>query len=278
MRLDARVMRAGHCLHLEALAIRGGSWRPCTFPALFALLIHPHHGPILFDTGYADHLHQAVRLFPSSLYSRLLAVRFNAYETATFQLSSLGIKPRDVRHIIISHFHPDHIAGLKDFPSARLICSQEGWHHVRSKRGFDALMAGFLPELLPDDIEDRIDFLKPHHRLVLSNACMPFTSGYDIFGDGSVIAVELPGHAVGQIGVIYQDMRGNSNFLIADAAWSRRAYRNISPPPLLVQLLTGRAGPYQRTLHCLHELGQRNTHMRIIPSHCMEAWQEQALP
>ena len=36
------------------------------------------------------------------------------------QLQSFGIKTNDINHIIISHFHADHIGGLQDFPNAKI--------------------------------------------------------------------------------------------------------------------------------------------------------------
>lgn len=49
---------AGYCTHPEFLTLRGGRLKPVPFPAGFACIIHPVHGPILLDTGYSSRFFQ----------------------------------------------------------------------------------------------------------------------------------------------------------------------------------------------------------------------------
>ena len=62
--LEVRLLKVGSCRHLECLAVRGGRVTPIVFPSLAALIMHPDAGPILFDTGYAEHFHEATQTFP----------------------------------------------------------------------------------------------------------------------------------------------------------------------------------------------------------------------
>jgi len=39
-------------------------------------------------------------------------------ETAVRQITGLGYRPEDVRHIVLTHMHFDHCGGLPDFPQA----------------------------------------------------------------------------------------------------------------------------------------------------------------
>ena len=55
----------------------------------------------------------------------------------------------DIDGIIISHFHADHIAGLRDFTDVACVCSGAGWHHVRTLRGLAVLREAFIPGLIP---------------------------------------------------------------------------------------------------------------------------------
>jgi glyoxylase-like metal-dependent hydrolase (beta-lactamase superfamily II) len=41
-------------------------------------------------------------------------------ETAVRQITRLGHTPGDVRHIVLTHLHRDHVGGLADFPHARV--------------------------------------------------------------------------------------------------------------------------------------------------------------
>lgn len=265
---EVRVLSAGFCQHPEAMTFRGASWRPCCFPNGFALLHHTRHGPILFDTGYSPFLTDEMRSWPSLLYGRLIPPRFAAHEIARNQLVALGVPPRDVRHIVISHFHADHIAGLRDFPRATLLCKRAAWRSVRTASGLQALVKGFIPGLMPTDTEERIAFVDDRPVLPLPPVLHPFVAGYDLFGDGTVVAVDLPGHAVGQIGAIIDERRTGPIFLVADAAWSMRAIAEETPPPCITTRLLGDTRAYRATLAKLSSLSHSVPQLRIIPSHC----------
>ncbi|MFK0023778.1 MBL fold metallo-hydrolase [Streptomyces sp. NPDC090798] len=49
-------------------------------------------------------------------------------ETALHQVTALGFRPEDVRHVVLGHLHLDHAGGLPDFPWARVHLS-EAEHH-----------------------------------------------------------------------------------------------------------------------------------------------------
>lgn len=69
------------------------------------------------------------------------------------------------------------------------------------------------------------------------NKISPFEQGYDLFSDGSVFAIALPGHAKGQYGVVFQDQNNETVFLCADACWSSRAYKEYKLPHFITRLI-----------------------------------------
>jgi hypothetical protein len=133
------LLKVGHCFHPEAVVIRGGSWRAQQFPAIVALLKHPSQGYMLFDTGYAKHFIQATTPFPQRLYRWVTPMHLCDKENLLHQLAQRGIAPEDIKHIFISHFHADHIAGLLDFPQARYICSKVALQSVMQRSGIRGL-------------------------------------------------------------------------------------------------------------------------------------------
>ena len=263
-----KLMWAGYCLQKEANSISGGKNREIKFPALFVLLTHPVHGHILFDTGYGMHFYEAVRKFPYSLYAGVTPVFIDEKHTAAGQLSEIGISPHDVTHVIISHFHADHIGGLKDFTEAKFICLESAYEGVRNRTGFAALKNAFLPDLLPRDFEDRVMFLKD---ATVSDEFAPFDRYHDVFGDGSILAFDLSGHAPGQMGIIT-----GSRFFVADACYHSDSYRKMLPPPLMVRMLLGNSGRYLKVLEKLHVFHERHPDIEIIPSHCSEIYNRYA--
>ncbi len=265
---DIKLLSAGFCLHPEFVSIRGGGWRPCRFPAGFACLVHRHHGAVLFDTGYSDHFRIETKSFPNALYAKLTPPHFEDADRACDQLRRFGIHPGDVRTIVVSHFHADHIAGLRDFPKARILCAREGYQAIRAARGLGGLMDGLLPGLMPSDSDERVRYVDDLPAIDLPPALATFDQGRDLFGDGSALAVALPGHSTGQIGLYIPDSSSGALFLVSDAAWSLDAITQLRPPPRMVTALLGQSRTYLATLAKLHHLHHAAPHLAIRPAHC----------
>jgi glyoxylase-like metal-dependent hydrolase (beta-lactamase superfamily II) len=264
------LLRAGHTVHPRGSTIRGGGWRLQQYPALAALLIHPQEGPILFDTGYDPAFIAATDPFPERLYRWLTPPRLAPGEEIAAQLERRGVAPADLAHIVVSHFHADHAAGLRRFPRAAVHCARAGLAPIASASRLAALRAGLPRGLLPDDIARRARFFEDAPRTALPRDLAPFETGADLLGDGTLLAVELPGHCPGHWGLVVRDARVGLHFLVADAAWSSDAIRRDCPPPAAVAALLGDVAQGRETLHRLHALQARNRDVVLTPSHCLE--------
>ena len=111
-------LSAGACLNIAALTERGAAWHVRAYPAGFALLLHPARGAVLFDTGYSFRVPALMRRWPGLLYGLITPVRLRPWQTPLAHLARLGITAQDVRHLIVSHLHADHVGALRDFPAA----------------------------------------------------------------------------------------------------------------------------------------------------------------
>jgi glyoxylase-like metal-dependent hydrolase (beta-lactamase superfamily II) len=270
-RVKLRLFTSGSCRHPEWVTLRGGSLKPITIPAMWACIEHPVHGLILFDTGYASRFIEATNRMPERLYRMMTPVAFRPEEGAAEQLHRCGIDPAHVRRIVISHFHADHVAGLRDFPNARFIYERGAYEAVRRLTGLAALRRAFLPKLLPDDFEARSDTLAEAEAIMPpSELGFPFPVARDVLGDGSLLAVDLPGHADGQIGLLLATER-HSYFLCADAVWSSRAYREARPPHPLAGVIMPSRSAYRESFDRLVRFHRQFPEVRLIPSHCAEA-------
>lgn len=269
--VELTILAAGSCSHLEWVVLRGGGWRPVRFPSLVGVVRHPTRGVILFDTGYSERFFRETRPFPARLYAWTTPVRFAPADGAAAQLAARGIAPGDVRLVLLSHFHADHVGGARDFPNARFVCSEEAWRRLRPLRGLAAVRRAFLPGLLPPDFQDRVEALEGLRQVELPSQFRPFETGADLFGDGSVVLVPLPGHAAGHYGVLLRTGPAPT-FLVADACWLSRAYRELLPPHPLVDLILEDPRAYRESLRRLHELHRRNPTVALLPSHCSEVF------
>ena len=146
-KVELHLGAAGFCTHPEFLTIRGGSLRPVPFPAGFACIIHPVHGPMLLDTGYSSRFFKETAHLPNALYRHITPVVYREEDSAVQFLARLELKASDIRYIILSHFHGDHIAGVRDFPEAQFIYLPQAYEAVRSLGPVAAVKAGFLSGL-----------------------------------------------------------------------------------------------------------------------------------
>ncbi|QNE32999.1 MBL fold metallo-hydrolase [Sphingomonas sp. NBWT7] len=86
------------------------------------------HGLVLIDTGYGlrdvakPHAGRSPRI--SRPWRLMLNIRLRERETAVRQIEALGFRPRDVRHIVVTHLDFDHAGGLEDFPEATVHVMQ----------------------------------------------------------------------------------------------------------------------------------------------------------
>ncbi|MFZ6874981.1 MBL fold metallo-hydrolase [Undibacterium sp. Di27W] len=271
-RLQFHWLKAGHCSHPECVAMRGGRWQSVMFPALCGLIVHPVRGNILFDTGYSQHFLAATQAFPERLYRWTTPMTLAPEEVLTQQLAQLGIRAGDINYVVISHVHGDHIAGLRDFPNARLIISRAEYDSAASMSRLGGLMHGYLPALLPPDFADRLVFVEDAASLGLPAELAALGSGFDLFGDASLIAIPLPGHSRGQIGVSFKGDDDRRIFLVGDACWSMDALMGNQLPTWFASRIFSNVRQYQQTFTGLRQIAAIPGGAMLLPSHCQQSW------
>lgn len=181
----------------------------------FGLWHHPLNGLVLIDTGYGPRVTNARgRSISLRLYSKAIGPALTHSDGAIGLLRDRGIDPQEIRNVIVTHFHADHVAALSDFPNAKIICSRGALRSLLGMPRFLQLHHGFFPELLPAWLEERIVDLDRIPRAQIHKNL----DGADIFGDGTCFAVDLPGHAIGHIGVLWPGDRQPLLYGV-DAAW-----------------------------------------------------------
>ena len=262
------IFTAGFCTCPEHLAIQGGRWRNIRFPAMFALFEHPRFGAMLFDTGYSQRFFDETRHFPNRFYRMLTPVTLREEQVAVNQLAALNLRATEITKIFISHFHADHFAALGDFPRAQYVYLPQAFDSVKNLRGLAAVSHAHLPGLIPGDFAERAAPVTVSVSRPLPPEDAPFTRGYDLLGDESLLAVELPGHAAGQMGIFARNESGATYFFVADAAWLRASMTENRPPHRLTNFLFPDPPAYRATLTDLHHFKQKRPEVRVIPSHC----------
>jgi glyoxylase-like metal-dependent hydrolase (beta-lactamase superfamily II) len=257
---------AGLCYARKKYALLGGENKDIQFHALFGLIQHPEQGWILFDTGYTQRFYEATKNFPNKIYALATKVAVHKDEEVKAQLEKFGLTPSDIRHVIISHFHADHIGGLKDFPNARLYCSRPAYRQLKRIGSTFAFRKGILKDLLPEDFDDRI--------VIIEDSCIAvkdrvFDIKYDLFGDDSLLLYPVPGHAAGMIAILLKT-RQKKYFLIADACWLKESYQRLVLPHPFVKLFFDSWKDFKNSLERVHRFHKQNPDVLVVPTHCFE--------
>jgi glyoxylase-like metal-dependent hydrolase (beta-lactamase superfamily II) len=265
--LECYILDTGHCLAHEHILIRGGERREVACHSIVALLGHPERGWLLWDTGYAPRMIEVTAAFPYRLYRYATPLRLRPELAVASQLPRWRLAPADIGQIIVSHFHADHLAGLHDFPASRFVALPEAYASVARRKGIAAVRRAFIPALLPADFQRRLALLDR-----FDGPTLPLLGpSHDLFGDGSVLLVRLPGHAAGQLGALVNTTRGPILF-VADSCWMARSVRENRPPSSLVNFLADDVAAMHGTIACLHAFAALRPDVLIVPSHCPETF------
>jgi glyoxylase-like metal-dependent hydrolase (beta-lactamase superfamily II) len=192
----------------EKLVLNGGRWTRIQIPVRYGVFRHPQLGTCLIDTGYSSRVTTGRRSFPLWLYANILRPKLTD-----------SILPSDVSAILVSHLHADHISALRDYPNARILLDGEALAHYRARSWFGRTRKGCFAELFPDDLSERAE---PFESFPIVDAPFGLGAARDVFSDGSVLAVPLPGHMRGHTGFVFAQ-RPTPLLYAADADWLRVA-------------------------------------------------------
>ncbi|MDN3504634.1 MAG: MBL fold metallo-hydrolase [Rhabdochlamydiaceae bacterium] len=249
-------INTGHCIGAANIALAGWKKKKMRFLARAFLISSEKYGNILFDSGYGPAYKEHVPPF----YDWLLPPNISPDQNVTKGLAEHGFSLLDIDYIFISHFHVDHISGLKDLPNIPWIYRADALQNLLSMNKLKAYKHGFIKELLPSIPEGSIaissgDFNSPFHNSELK--CAPNL-------DPQLLIVDLPGHALGQMGLCIED-----TFFVADAAWSYESLHHNILPSKLGLFLQHDNHAYINTFEQLQVVLQANN-IDCIPTHTME--------
>ncbi|KAA6460411.1 MBL fold metallo-hydrolase [Acidobacteria bacterium AB60] len=182
------------------------------------LLIRHPKGSVLIDVGNSSHFQDEIADYPflSHLHFEILTGGKSAAHRAPDVLRSSGIDPSTLSAVLPSHVHMDHAGGVMDLHDVPVLLSPEELDFAKKHR--DTRTIQVVPEHARE-IQTRAHLLdfqpKPYET---------FDESADLFGDGSVVVVKLPGHTPGSVGTFINLSPAQRIFHVGDAV-------NVSEAP-----------------------------------------------
>jgi N-acyl homoserine lactone hydrolase len=201
----SQVVGRGHGLARRVAPLIDGEWSD--WLPTFAYAIEHRDGVILVDAGASAANKSLPRWHP---YFRN-SVRFDIEpgQEAGPQLRAIGIEPRDVGRIVMTHLHIDHDGGLKAFPESEILVSPG---ELARASGIAGRLRGYLPQRWPKHFD-------PKPLILDGGRYGPFERSKRLSADGAIVAVSTPGHTPDHLSVIVED-GDKAVFIAGDASYS----------------------------------------------------------
>jgi len=169
-------------------------------PVSSGLIRHPQ-GNVLFDTG----CHPSVVEDAEGRWGPLAKVMkptMGAGETLLPSLACTGLGPEDIDVVVNSHFHPDHCGCNQFFRKATILAHAK---EIEAAKAPGAEAAGYLKA--DWDVGQQIEAVNGER---------------DLFGDGRIVLMPLPGHTPGTMGALVSLDRDGQFLLASDSISLRR--------------------------------------------------------
>lgn len=204
--MRVHVIQTGHVRANETV-LRGDGWsallrrrKDVEFPA-FAFIVERPEGHIAIDTG------RVVQGWPVPRPMRRFIPTPPAMEPGEEigpQMEAKGLRAEDVRTVVVTHLDRDHAGGIGHFPEAEFLVHRPEYEFASTFLGKQR----YRPQDWPSWFEPTLYDLDPEPH-------GPFPESKSITESGDIRLVPLPGHTIGQVGVILRT-GGVSLFFSAD--------------------------------------------------------------
>lgn len=242
---------------------KGGGLGAVRMPVTVAVIERPD-GLVLIDTGWSRRSCAFPEDDPGRITSAYLGLQVKPEDALASQIISCGFSPDDVKHIIATHLHLDHVGGAVDFAKATFHASSAEWDAMGRGR-----LGGYDPRT-----QDLASRSKLHD--LNGPAAMGFSASHDLFDDGTVLLLDARGHTRGSIAVAVK-LETGWMLHAGDAMMFVDDFRDSPelPMSLYARVISQDVKQQRKTYACFEEAA-RIEGLRVIPSHDMAVFE--ALP
>lgn len=250
------IIKTGKVSVTERLLLPDGSLTKKTDTNFSAFLIKHKDDYLLFDTGLGANIEaQYAQDMPH--WARPFFKFDKPVRAARKQLDDAGFAP--VERVIVSHGHWDHASGVPDFPEAQIFASSDEMPSI-------AHPSVGAATVWPSQVATPNTRWVP---LVLQPiAYKGYAQSLDLYHDGSVVLVAMPGHTKGSLGLFVTVDSGTCYFFIGDVAWKTAAMQAGAPKFWAASIVVDRDREQTlRSVQQVRDVVRQYPDVVVVPAH-----------
>lgn len=228
---------------------------PFDIPVTFFLIKHGNDW-VAFDTGN----NAMVAKDPVGYWSEPVVKAYTPvmkdHEEFKIQIKKLGITPKDIKAVVLSHGHLDHAGAIDNFKGTNVpICMQKKELDEINK----AVASGQKTAYIPDDFK------------IIKELNIKTVEGvFDVFGDQTLVAFPTPGHTPGHQSLLVKSSDGKPYLFAADSMYTLENMQEAIPPSLVWDI--------PQALQALYIFKvMKYTGVEVVPSHDPGYWKNKPL-
>ncbi len=216
---------------------------------------HKKFGTILINTGCSRTLRTNATAFSRLMSKHKLS--FTDEDSIKSRLLADKLDPICIRKVLLTHCDPECCGGLKLLPKYEILSTAQ----VLSILWLSDPSDGIIPSTLPSAAIPRSAAGLFNGKSFLSDY---FKWVFDVFGDGTVLAVDISGHAKSMAGFFLTE---KNIFIAADASVDEYALSGKAEPTARLLKLQFYPKDYVSVLNTLRKLKKEHPEIQFVFSH-----------
>lgn len=233
---------------------RDWAWLP-----VYCYYIEHPKGKVLIDTAWSR------RMSPAGVLSRrdqirelglMLCTLNQGYtavgKTVDEQLKAMGVNTSDLDYVVLTHLDCDHACGLHQVADAKRIIVSEAEMRFANKRT-PINMVRYKKRWWRD---------VPVSLFAFNGHEGPFRESFDLFEDGTIQLIHIPGHCEGLVCVKITGADGRYVILTSDGSYSTHNWKEMVLPGIHAN-----KAEQVRSLEWLREQGMDDKCVEMLSTH-----------
>lgn len=219
-KLRLHVFKTGEVSVPKRVVYRGGSLlETFSLDVLVFAIEHPRKGIILVGTGLSRGVMSEAESYLGAFRTAMGSITLAEGQDILSQLESADLSVENIRNIILPDLRFSHTGELENFPDAQVIVS-EVEYTTAIEEGESAL-----------SISDEYDGVKQWQLIDFSDSqpLGTFSAYRDLFGDGSVLLIDVSGATPGGLAVLVR-LPHSPVLLCGNLAWTVEQARYVREP------------------------------------------------